>query len=159
MCMRNVSATWTVRSARKIDWFDPPEPRRRKRDATLWEQILTVYTTNPSSRERWPGMRIMRVRDANVFSALAMRQLESRDPELYLAVRWVQVRSSRESVAQMERSFACWSAGALKRTKPLARVRALYRPHRREPSLAALYWRFLRATEFLTAEVAERQTR
>jgi hypothetical protein len=157
--MKDASRTWTARSAREADPYDPPQPRRRKRDAVLWDRILTVYTTNPSSHERWEGMRVVRIREANVFRELAMRQLRVRDRELYRAVCWVQQRYSQEFAAQMERSFACWQAGALKRTAPLARVRTLYRPHRPERSLAALYWTFLRATEFLTAEVAERQTR
>ena len=30
------------------------EPRRRKRDAVLWDQILTVYTTNGSGSGEYP---------------------------------------------------------------------------------------------------------
>ena len=41
----------------------------------------------------------------------------------------------------------------------LKRMRARFRPPEAEPTARAVYSRFLRATDFLTAEVAERQTR
>ena len=85
-------------------------------------------------------MRAVRIRETFVIREAAMARLDVYDPELYRAVSWVQAKDT-------------------KRTGPLSRVRAEFRPPGPEPHLGAVYWRFLRATEFLTAEVAERQTR
>ena len=157
--MKNGSTTSTAR--RVVDDCGRPlrEPRRRKRDARFWDWILTVYTTNPSLRERWPGMRAVRIRETFVIREAAMARLDVYDPELYRAVSWVQAKDTMEWTTQMAKSYSAWRTGALRRTGPLSRVRAEFRPPGPERHLGAVYWRFLRATEFLTAEVAERQTR
>ena len=84
--MKNGSTTSTAR--RVVDDCGQPlrEPRRRKRDARFWDWILTVYTTNPSLRERWPGMRAVRIRETFVIREAAMARLDVYDPELYRAV-------------------------------------------------------------------------
>jgi len=107
--MKNGSTTSTAR--RVVDDCGQPlrEPRRRKRDARFWDWILTVYTTNPSLRERWPGMRAVRIRETFVIREAAMARLDVYDPELYRAVSWVQAKDT-------------------KRTGPLSRVRAEFRP-------------------------------
>jgi hypothetical protein len=155
------SASKISTALRVVDYAGTPlrEPRRRKRDARLWDTILTVYTTNPSLRERWPDMRAVRIEEACAIQEAAMVRLAARDPELHHTVVWVQAKDTAESTAQMAVSFAAWQKSALKRTQPLARVREQFRPPGPEVSLRAVYSKFLRATDFLTAEVAERQTR
>ena len=157
--MKNGSTTSTARRVVDYRGAPLPEPRRRKRDARLWDWILAVYTTNPSLRERWAGMRAVQIREALAIREAAMARLEASDPELHRAVVWVQSKDSMEWAAQMEQSYEAWRTGVLRSTKPLSRVREKFRPPGPEPNLRAVYWRFLRATEFLTAEVAERQTR
>jgi hypothetical protein len=54
---------------------------------------------------------------------------------------------------------ASWAARSSNREARLRKIRARFRPLGAEPDVRAVYWKFLRATDFLTAEVAERQTR
>ncbi len=103
--------------------------------------------------------RSTRIQEAYTLREAAMARLEACDPDLFRAVSWVQAKDTMERTTQMEESYATWRTGALRRTKPLSRVREEFRPPGPEPNLGAVYWRFLRATSFLTAEVAERQTR
>lgn len=139
--------------------WTPHEPRRRKREARLWVEILSAYSTNGRVSERWPGQLSLQVSDSLAIHEAAMNRLEARDPELCEAVRRVQSNEVAEGTARIRMSVAAWKADTASRGRRLSRVRATFRPPGREPSLRAVYWRFLRATEFLTAEVAERQTR
>jgi hypothetical protein len=150
----------TPRNRRRepFDWFAPPEPRRRKRDAALWVDALTVYTTN-RLRDRWPGQRLLTVREGFSIHQAAHARLEARDPELFRAVRWIEVKRSEERMAAVQVSYAAWQAHVHKNAPRLSKMHTRFRPPGPEPHLRAVYWRFVRATSFLTAEVAERQTR
>jgi hypothetical protein len=89
----------------------------------------------------------------------ALAHLEARDPELYRAVRWLEWRETDESMALFRLTSPAWEARSRNEGERLKRMRARFRPPGAEPTARAVYSRFLRATDFLTAEVAERQTR
>jgi hypothetical protein len=156
--MRTVSKSSSARRAVDIEW-SRPEPRRRRRDAKRWRDILAIYSTNGRVTDRWPGQRLLTIGEGCAIHEAALAWLNTHDADLSAAVSWVQSKCLNEDDAILAASFAAWQAHAAKRMSRLSRVRATFRPAGPEPNLRAVYWRFLRATEFLTAEVAERQTR
>jgi hypothetical protein len=156
--MRTVSKSSSVRRTGNFE-SSQSEPRRRKRDATRWRDILAIYSTNGRVSDRWPGQRLLTVREGCAMHEAAMAWLKMRDPHLAAAVSWVQSNCLDENYALLDVSYGAWKAHVAKRMSRLSRLRAVFRPAGPEPNLRAVYWRFLRATEFLTAEVAERQTR
>jgi hypothetical protein len=139
------------------DWSSPSKPRRRLRDAALWRDALEVYTSIATPRERW--QRGLTVKEALTIHQAAMAHIKSRDPELYRAVQWLNWRDTDGVMAHIRLTNMTWEGQSRKRTARLRRMRTRFRRPGAEPTARAVYSRFLRATDFLTAEVAERQTR
>src|SRR5262245_26558333 len=80
-------------------WFAPEKPQRRLRDAELWRDALEVYTSIAKPQEQW--QRELTIDEALAIHQAAMAHLESRDPELYRAVQWLNWRDTDRATAHL----------------------------------------------------------
>jgi hypothetical protein len=117
------------------DCLAPPKPRRRKREARRWLDLLAVFTTNGLPRNRWPGQRLLDPRDGFVIRDEAMRRLERRDPDLFKAVEYVQWRAN---TVNLDISIEEWKVRAHRCVARIERLRVELRPLEKRVSSRAI---------------------
>jgi hypothetical protein len=100
----------------------PPNPRRRKREARRWLDMLAVRSTNGRVCERRPGARLLSPSEGYEIHRRGFEQLEIRDPELYRAVHRVLWENMLENLDVT--SVEEWRRRSLPRRRRLSRVRA-----------------------------------
>jgi len=99
----------------------PPNPRRRKREARRWLDVLGVRCTNGRVCERRPGQQLLTVRESAEIHRTGLEQLRTADAELFNAVQWVMWEAGLEDLGT---TLEEWKVNAARRTRRLSRIRA-----------------------------------
>jgi hypothetical protein len=99
----------------------PPNPRRRKREARRWLDVLGVRCTNGRVCERRPGQQLLTFKESEEIHRTGLEQLQAADPQLFKAVQRVMWEVGLEDLGT---TLAEWKVNAAQRTRRLSKIRA-----------------------------------
>ena len=110
---------------RWIEFFAPPRPRRRVREARRWNDELFAATLNGPLSLRWPGQRLFSLDEGHEIRERAIAELKERNPELFKAreyvIFWDNLANDFDSLEQYKRQAA-------RRAVRMAKIRLAMRP-------------------------------